>query len=101
MNRTDAPQAATLIDTLLARGCLLSVNDSFDGGGEWTVKRSTDRAVILAALGTTDGDLLVARGADGARLGSFMLIYGNGPGELVADHADNAFCAAIAALLEA
>lgn len=88
MNNTDRTQANALIDLLLANGCRVSVHD----GEELTLKRSTDRAAILDAMGTTEADTLTWRDADGLWLGEFVLIYGNGPGELVADHTANPGC---------
>ena len=78
-------QAETLVSLLLERDYTVSVND----GEEWTVKKSADRGVILEAMGSTDSDTLRARSADGQFVADFVLIYGNGPGELIADHTAN------------
>ncbi len=88
MNHHETTEARALIACLLSRpGCSLSVHD----GEETTVKASKDPAAVLAALGTTEADTLSAH-AGPLGLGSFVLIYGNGPGELIADHSDNQFC---------
>ena len=88
MNRHETAEARALIACLLSRpGCSLSVHD----GEERTLSRSTDAAAVFAALGTTDADTLSVH-AGPLGLGSFVLIYGNGPGELIADHSDNQFC---------
>lgn len=81
-------QAETLLDILLRDGGMVSVYD----GEAWALKQSTDKAAILHAMGSTDADTLRWRNPDGVNLGSFVLIYGNGPGELVADHTDNDAC---------
>jgi hypothetical protein len=65
----------SLVNELLGHGCRLSVHT----GGEWMVKRSRDAQSVLEALASTDRDLLLARGANGERIGAVLLIYGNGP----------------------
>lgn len=69
-------------------GTTLSVMD----GEEWCVVRSRNNEEILDALGSTDNDEIVWRDINGTKIGWFWLIYGNGPGELIADHTDNAVC---------
>lgn len=81
----DLDVISAFVDDALKLGHLLSVND----GEEFTVKRSTDRAAILGALGTTDADTVVIRRADGERIGSVMLVYGNEPGVVICDHTDS------------
>lgn len=88
----DAKAATALVDAALAANMLISVND----GEEWTVKQSRDRAEILAAMNSTDADTLRFRTGDGDRVGDAWLIWGNGPGETVADHTD---CEPMRALL--
>ena len=67
----------------------VSVYDSVDAEGEYTVKRSRDVPTIMAALATTGGDILVIRDANGGKLGTITLIY-NGDDSVIADHTDNA-----------
>lgn len=86
MIHTDYVQAVALIPLLLENGRTVSVYD----GEEWALKRSTDAAAIFAAMATTDADTLRVREADGEHFGTFWLVYGNGPGELIADHSDSA-----------
>ena len=81
LNYTDAKQARDLIGKALAAGLSVSVHD----GEAWALKRSTDAAAILAALGSTDADSLRFRDAAGENVGFAYLVYGNGPDELVAD----------------
>jgi len=73
-----------LVKAILARGLTVSVYD----GEETTLARSKDRTVILTAVGTTGSDTLTARNDSGARVASFMLVYGNAEdgSELIADH---------------
>ena len=94
----EAKIARRLVDTALKAGYALSVCD----GEEWTVKRSTDRAVILAALGTTDQDKINLRDEHGQAHGTFLLVYGNARdgSELIADHTDNGACNDIVAVVE-
>jgi len=76
--------ARKLVNAILARGLTISVYD----GGETTLARSKDKRAILAAMGTTGCDTLTARNDSGARVASFMLVYGNAEdgSELIADH---------------
>ena len=85
MNQHETAEARALIAYLLDAGCALSVHD----GEETTIKASIDAAAVLAALGTTEADTLTAWRADWKSWPSFLLIYGNGPGELIADHSDS------------
>lgn len=80
-----------LVDTCLKRGYVISVSD----GEEWPVKRSTGKAVIMAALFSTDEDVIVIRNAEGDKLGWFQLIYGNDGYDVVSDYSDNDICNAI------
>ena len=88
---SDAVAARALVDAILARGHSISVHD----GESFAVKRSSDRATILDALAGTEADTLIVRDANGTKLGSFYLVYGNGRGELVADYPCNPFCEAM------
>ena len=81
MNTQETCEARALITYLLAAGCSLSVHD----GEETTIRRSVDPSAVFDALATTDADTLTAHFPDGNAAG-FWLIYGNGPGELIADH---------------
>lgn len=84
MNAQETREACALIAYLIDAGCALSVHD----GEETTVRYSTDRDAVLDALATTDADTLTAHFPDGSPV-AFWLIYGNGPGELIADHSDS------------
>ena len=92
MLHSDAVIARALVDAILSRGHVITVND----GMFYTVKRSSDRAAILDALAGTEADTLIVRDANGTKLGSFFLVYGNGPDELIADYTFNPFCEAMA-----
>ena len=84
MNAQETREARALITYLLAAGCSLSVHD----GEETTIRRSVDPAAVFDALATTDADTITAWHAEWKRWPCFYLIYGNGPGELIADHSD-------------
>ena len=92
MLRSDAISATALVDAILARGHAITVHD----GEAFAVKRSSDRNTILDALASTEADTLIVRDANGTKLGSFFLVYGNGPDELIADYTFNPFCEAMA-----
>lgn len=83
---TEKSVAAALVDAALSRGLTVSVCD----GEAYPVKRSTDRAAILAALWSTDEDRLILR-RDGALVGWILLVWGNEAdgSDLVADYSDN------------
>lgn len=84
--RAEAAVARRLVRKALEAGYKISVHD----GGEWTVKGSTDRNAILEALATTGEDTIRLRDADNNKIGSFSLVYQDGPGdELIADFTDN------------
>ena len=53
---------SALLDAALAKGYSVSVHD----GETWPVKRSTDRAALMDAIGTTDMDTLRIRKPCGA-----------------------------------
>lgn len=71
-NPVERELATRAVDALLAAKLSISVWD----GEAFALRRSTDRAAILAALGTTDDDRLYAY-SNGVRLGSVWLIWGN------------------------
>lgn len=83
-SKGEAKAARRLISALLKEGLLVSVSD----GESFTVKKSSDKAAILAALCTTGEDTLIVRKADGEKLGFIWLIYGNASdgSELCADY---------------
>lgn len=83
--RIEGRIASALVAAILSQGLTISVND----GEEWSVKRSTDRATIFAELFATDQDTIVARNAEGAKLGWFMLIYGNDGYDVISDYSAN------------
>jgi hypothetical protein len=96
---TEKTVAAKLVAAAIASGYCLSVND----GEAWTVKRSRNKAAILAALETTGEDILRVRdNATAEMIGDISLIWGNAPdgSELVSDHTDTPAMAALIAKAE-
>ena len=75
--------AVKIVDDALAAGYTISVYD----GEAYPVKRSADADTILGAMASTEMDTLVFR-KDGERIGSVVLIYGNGH-DLISDYTDN------------
>ncbi|MBS0045139.1 hypothetical protein KFE26_23100 [Shewanella sp. M16] len=74
------------IDALLAAGLHLAVYD----GEEITTPITTDKAVIVAALGTTELDYLCCYASPTAvRTGFVMLVYGNAGYEVICDYTTN------------
>jgi azurin len=96
ISQTDARSVIALVDAILSNpGHTMSVHD----GEAWSVRRSQDRDAILNAMGETELDDVRVRDEDTNIIGWFRLIYGNGPGELIADCSDNDYCGAIANLI--
>ena len=85
MHFADARTIDKLLTDALAQGFTVSVHD----GEAWPLKKSTDKAAIIAALESTDMDTLRFRDATGAKIGDVDLVHGNEPGVIMADHSDN------------
>lgn len=84
MDAGEMAAVARLVDGALGRGWSVSVFD----GGEWVVKRSADRAVILAGMFSTGEDLVRFRSGDDV-VGSVSFVYGNGAEDVASDWSDN------------
>ena len=88
----DREALLALVDAALAAGYALSANTE-DDEGAWTTP-TTDRAIILAALGVCDEELLAVckrpaePGGKHRRIGIVSLVYdyGNCPCELYQDY---------------
>lgn len=76
--------ATRLVTDILAAGHVVSVFD----GEAFAIKRSADKAAILATLASTDCDNLWVRNAEGELVGTILLIWGNGT-DLISDCSDN------------
>jgi hypothetical protein len=75
-----------IVADALAMGYLVSVND----GEETTLKRSTDRKAIIAAMFTTDEDRLLFHHPDQKEaFGWIYLVYGNDGWDVVNDYTTN------------
>lgn len=83
MQTSEAAIVQSLVVQALAAGYLLTVFD----GEEFTVRKSDDQTTILAALYTTEADLLIAY-RDGKRAGSVWLVWGNGQ-DVISDYSYN------------
>jgi hypothetical protein len=70
----ELPIARKLVDTILARGFSISVND----GEETVLIRSKNKAEILEAMASTDHDWLYVFDGNDHRLGAIMIVWGNG-----------------------
>jgi hypothetical protein len=73
---------AQAVTDLLAAGFTVSVFD----GEETTVKKSSNKKAIVAALMTTDEDMLRAFNADGKFVGMVYFVYGNDGWDVVNDY---------------
>lgn len=94
--KREEAKAARLIDAALENGWTVSVND----GEAWAIRRSTDRAAILAAMFSTELDLLMFREVGGEPVGAVSLIYGNDANDLVADYSVNPLLQAVINIVE-
>lgn len=83
----EAKIARRLISEIMAEGYSVSVYD----GEETTLKRSRKFSQILAAMGTTGSDVILARDKAGECVARFLLVYGNADdgSELIADYSAN------------
>lgn len=66
------------IDALLDANFAISVRDGVEGDGEFVLRNSLRKSAILAAMFTTDGDVLYVRRPDNGVQGWVAFIYGNG-----------------------
>lgn len=71
-----------IITDVLALGCSISVND----GEEWVLKKSNSKKLILAALFSTDEDIMAIYDAEGVKLGTIWLVYGNDGYDVISDY---------------
>lgn len=70
---------------LLAAGLLISVHD----GEDTPLKKSSDLGAIMEAIQSTDEDALLVYEANGDRMGTVSLVYGNDGHDLIADSSSN------------
>lgn len=75
---------SALVNDALAKGYSLSVHD----GEAWSLKRSTDKAAVIGAIGTTDMDTVRLRKPCGTVAGNVVLVYGNRDWTTIADYTD-------------
>ena len=98
--QAEMAKARRIVREALRTGYVVRLHD----GEEWATEFTRSRSEVNAALRSTDEERLVIRSADGTeRIGSVLLIWGNGAEDLVADYAapnDEAF-ARMEALLDA
>lgn len=89
MNAGNEREVRRLIEAILKRGYKVNVFD----GEETTVRQSTDREKIFAALDTAESDVLTMYN-EGQRLGWFELIYCNAEdgSEVIHNHAMSEAC---------
>lgn len=89
--KAEKRMCTALVSACLKRGYEISVSD----GEDWPVKRSNDKPAILAALFSTDEDVIVIRAKDGSKAGWFRLIYGNDGYDVISDYSVTDPCEAI------
>lgn len=91
----------TLVSLILDRG--LAVDFDCADTGRTLLRACNDLHLILAELGKRGDDVLsvVRRDRDGVQhIGAILLVYGNQPGELIADHSVTGELEGIAAAFE-
>jgi len=94
--RTEGRICEALVSAILDASGTISVYD----GEEWPLRRSADKAAIIAAMFSTDEDMIQARDLDGAKLGNFHLVYGNDGIDVIGDHTANDYCESIMAAIK-
>lgn len=85
MDDKERKVAAKLVEDTLAGGYVVSVYD----GEEYPLHYSNSKDEILKALGATDRECLLVAMPNKRHMGTIVLIYGNSPEELIADHTDS------------
>lgn len=96
MNDVEKKIARKLVKIILAKGYEICVHE----GEDWAIRKSAEVNKIMAALASTGEDTIIVRTVDGRRLGSIMLIWGNGE-DLISDNTDNEDMNAIVAAVTA
>lgn len=92
MRSYEIAQASALVDEIARRG--LEVRHMGEDDTDTPAQRVKGAGAVWALLGHTDNDEIELY--DGAGfVGWLWLVYGNGPGELIADHTDNELCNAL------
>ena len=85
-------QVRSLLAHCLKReGSTLSV---LDEEGDVLTPATRDHDALLRNVHACDLTFIVWRDANGERVGKFMLVFGNGPGELLSDFTANEACEA-------
>lgn len=89
-SKGEAKVVRKLVNNILAAGYSVSVWE----GEDYALKRSRNKADILAALCSTGYDVLVMRDKAGDAVGQIALVWGNEDDGscLIADHSDNQVC---------
>jgi hypothetical protein len=80
----------TFVEVALRQGNELSVEDA---DGQWS-EPSRVYADIMELVGEMDFDM-VSLHRNGERVGWFMLVYGNGSGELISDYTVTPACQSV------
>ena len=74
-----------ICDNAVTKGYMVSLHD----GECYVVKRTRDVAKIMENMMATDEESLIIRNANGIRLGSVFLVYGNTGWDVINDYTDN------------
>jgi hypothetical protein len=84
MNTEERFVVKQIVGRALDKGYLLTVLD----GEDVPIQNSDDSEAVMAELGHCDEEWLQVANADGNRIGTIFLVYGNDPDEVVADCTD-------------
>jgi hypothetical protein len=84
MNTEERFVVKQIVGRALDRGYLLTVLD----GEDVPIRLSDDAEAVMAELGHCDEEWIQVANADGKRIGTIFLVYGNDPDEVVADCTD-------------
>lgn len=94
MQNHDKKAITKLVKKLIELDCALVISDE-----ESTELPTTNYKIAIDSLGNSDLNRITALDSNNQCLGTFLLIYGNDPGETIADCTDNSFCESVCAAI--
>lgn len=78
-----------VIRRLVTEAIAKDLNVSVNNGEDWEIQHTTSVKDVMDNIMTTDEDYIRVCDAGKAIVATFRLIYGNSPGEVIADHSTN------------
>ena len=84
-----------VIRRLITEAFKMGYNVSIHNGEDWEIKYSYREQDVMDCIMATDSDTLRLCNDQKMIAATFMLIYGNSPAEVIADHSTNALAEAL------